>query len=213
MAVPGDDIAKAARDRGHLRASHADREQVIETLKAAFVQGMLAKDEFDLRVEQTFASRTYAELGAVIPDIPIGLTMAKPLEHDWAQGEARIPRPGLVLGVGTMLYAGAWAFLLPKGALGALVGIPTPLYLIVVVFAGAQLAESRQRKRSGGQSPRRPAVGGGGQSFQGLPSAGLSGQLRPGTRAGWHTAKEARRRLPCLPLSVRGHSAVAPDLS
>ena len=34
---------------GHLRASHADREQVIETLKAAFVQGRLTKDELDTR--------------------------------------------------------------------------------------------------------------------------------------------------------------------
>jgi len=32
--------------RGHLRASHADREQAVGILKAAFVQGMLAKDEF-----------------------------------------------------------------------------------------------------------------------------------------------------------------------
>jgi hypothetical protein len=38
--------------RGDLRASHADREQVIGTLKTAFVQGMLAKDEFDQRVGQ-----------------------------------------------------------------------------------------------------------------------------------------------------------------
>ncbi len=33
-----------------MRASHADREQVIGLLKTAFVQGRLAKDEFDLRV-------------------------------------------------------------------------------------------------------------------------------------------------------------------
>ena len=33
----------------HLRASHADREQVIGTLKAAFVHGRLARDEFGLR--------------------------------------------------------------------------------------------------------------------------------------------------------------------
>jgi hypothetical protein len=31
--------------RGHMRASHADREQVIGILKAAFVQGRLTKDE------------------------------------------------------------------------------------------------------------------------------------------------------------------------
>jgi len=58
MAGPGDEIAARAGGRGHLRASHADREQVIGTLKAAFVQGMLAKDEFDLRVGQTLAART-----------------------------------------------------------------------------------------------------------------------------------------------------------
>ena len=39
----------AAAGRGDLRASHADREQVIGTLKAAFVKGLLTKDELDLR--------------------------------------------------------------------------------------------------------------------------------------------------------------------
>ena len=58
-------MAAGAAGRGRLRASHADREQVIGTLKAAFVLGMLDKDEFDLRVGQAFASRTHAALGAV----------------------------------------------------------------------------------------------------------------------------------------------------
>ncbi len=49
---------------GQLRTSHADREQAIDVLKAAFVQGRLTKDEFDLRVSQVFASRTYAALDA-----------------------------------------------------------------------------------------------------------------------------------------------------
>jgi len=55
-----------------MRASHADREQVIDMLKTAFVQGRLAKDELDLRVGQVLASRTYADLGALTADIPIG---------------------------------------------------------------------------------------------------------------------------------------------
>jgi hypothetical protein len=50
MAGPGDERAAGAGGRGHLRASHADREQVIGTLKAAFVQGRLTKDELDQRV-------------------------------------------------------------------------------------------------------------------------------------------------------------------
>jgi hypothetical protein len=55
-----------------MRASHADRDQVIDLLKAAFVQGRLAKDELDLRVGQVLASRTYADLGALTADIPTG---------------------------------------------------------------------------------------------------------------------------------------------
>jgi Domain of unknown function (DUF1707) len=65
MVGPGDEIAAGAGGRGHLRASHADREQVVGALKAAFVQGRLTKDELDLRVGQALASRTYAELAAL----------------------------------------------------------------------------------------------------------------------------------------------------
>jgi hypothetical protein len=67
MAWPVD-----AAGRGHLRASHADRERVVDTLKAAFVQGRLTKDEFDARIGQTLASRTYAELATVTVGIPAG---------------------------------------------------------------------------------------------------------------------------------------------
>ena len=63
---------------GQLRTSHADREQAIDVLKAAFVQGRLTKDEFDLRVGQVFASRTYADLDVPTADIPDGVTSAQP---------------------------------------------------------------------------------------------------------------------------------------
>ena len=75
---PGGDPAAGAGGRGHLRASRADRDQVIDVLKAAFVQGRLTKDEFDLRVGQVLASRTYADLGALTADIPAGLVSAQP---------------------------------------------------------------------------------------------------------------------------------------
>ena len=78
MAGPGDQTAAAPAGRSHLRASHADREQVIETLKAAFVQGRLAKDEFDLRVSKTFGSRTYAEIATLTADLPAGLIRTSP---------------------------------------------------------------------------------------------------------------------------------------
>ena len=81
MAGPGDEIAAGTGGRGRLRASHADREQVIEVLKAAFVQGRLDRDEFDLRVGRALASRTYADLAALTAGIiPARLTRARPLE-------------------------------------------------------------------------------------------------------------------------------------
>ena len=74
-----------------MRASHADREQVIDMLKAAFVQGRLAKDEFDLRVGQVLASRTYADLGALTADIPAGPVRAQ--SPTPARKPAGVPAP------------------------------------------------------------------------------------------------------------------------
>ena len=64
------DPDEVAAGRGQLRAAHADRELVIEALKAAFAQGRLDTDELDDRVGRAFASRTYGELAALTADIP-----------------------------------------------------------------------------------------------------------------------------------------------
>ena len=53
-----------------LRASRADRERVIDLLKAAFVEDRLTRDELDERVGRALASRTYLELAAVTADLP-----------------------------------------------------------------------------------------------------------------------------------------------
>ena len=78
--------------RGHLRAPHADREQAIEVLKAAFAQEQLAKAEFETRVGQALASRTYAELAAVTAGIPARLTAGQPRRTPGRLREQRIQR-------------------------------------------------------------------------------------------------------------------------
>jgi len=55
-----------------MRASDADREQVLESLKTAFVQGRLTMEELDARAGQALVSRTYGELAALTADIPSG---------------------------------------------------------------------------------------------------------------------------------------------
>ena len=73
-----------------LRASRADREWVIDLLKAAFVQERLARDEFDARVGQALASRTRAELAAVTADLPAELIGALPRRPP-ARARRRLP--------------------------------------------------------------------------------------------------------------------------
>jgi len=81
MAGPGD--VTEGRGRGGLRASDAAREQVIDALKAAFMQGRLTKDELDTRADRIYASSTYAELAEVIADIPTALTGAPSPRAPW----------------------------------------------------------------------------------------------------------------------------------
>jgi hypothetical protein len=68
-----------------LRASDADREQVIDALKTAFVRGRLTKDKLDAGVGQALTSRTYAELAVVTADIPAGPTEAQSYRRDSAR--------------------------------------------------------------------------------------------------------------------------------
>jgi hypothetical protein len=60
----------AAAGGGRLRADRADREQVIETLKDAYVQGRLTIDELDARAGRALASQTQADLAALTADLP-----------------------------------------------------------------------------------------------------------------------------------------------
>jgi Domain of unknown function (DUF1707) len=205
-AGPGDEMAAGAGDRGDLRASHADREQVISVLKAAFVQGMVDKDEFDLRVGQAYASRTCAELAAVTADIPAGLVTAKPPAPARARGEQPVLRPGPVIVAATAAYAGwlVYVAFFSKGGdgpvKGPLVFVGFFVYLIVLALCVGQVVALRRGERSGGQSPWRPAAGAGGQASQRLPSADPGGQLPPVDHGHQHTAEAAQRPLPCLAL-------------
>jgi hypothetical protein len=215
---PGDELAASAAGRGRLRASHADREQVIGTLKAAFVQGMLVKDEFDLRVGQVFASRTYAELAAVTADLPAEPTAAQPPKPARAQGEQPVLRPGPVIMAATALDAGVWAFtFLPHWATSNPPESDPPLAIVLLFFStnliyplvlaiavGFMIAGWRE-KRSGGRPPRRPAPGAGGQASRCPHSADPGGELPPVDRGHRHTAEAEQSRPPRPPRRARGH--------
>jgi hypothetical protein len=58
--------------RENLRASHEDRDQVVEQLRVAGGDGRLDAEELDQRLEAALTARTYGQLAALVADLPTG---------------------------------------------------------------------------------------------------------------------------------------------
>ncbi|MET8249309.1 DUF1707 domain-containing protein [Streptomyces sp. NPDC005202] len=56
-----------------LRASHADRDRVVDVLRIAAGDGRLTADELDERVEAALSARTLGELAVLTADLPTGV--------------------------------------------------------------------------------------------------------------------------------------------
>ncbi len=156
MVGPGDETAAGkGRSHGDLRASHADREQVIGTLKAAFVQGRLTEDELDARAGQVYVSRTYAELAEVTADLP-----AEP------KGPPRDPWRATKIAwrvVYATIVPGVFALILlpggPRTTSEDVVMLTSVVYVVFWVLGVCVMAASRRAKRSGGRLPPQSAPG------------------------------------------------------
>ncbi|WP_051407517.1 DUF1707 domain-containing protein [Nocardia sp. CNY236] len=55
----------------NLRASDADREKIIDQLRQAIAEGRLSLPEFDERLRQVYAAKTYGELTPLLSDLPV----------------------------------------------------------------------------------------------------------------------------------------------
>jgi hypothetical protein len=189
MTESPDPMAEPGRD--HIRASHADREHVIDTLKAAFVQGRLTKDEFDQRVGQAFDSKTYAELAALSADLPAGPT--RPLSQPgraqgWSLGDEKVLEWAIASALSPLAPLAA-AFLTGNQVLAAVSVILFILDLVLglpflMIVVGTRVEERRQGHHSPGSQGQPPGRGGrppGGQR------RGRTGH--DPAPPGWHTDK------------------------
>ena len=200
MVGPGDEIAAGADGRGRLRASHADREQVIEVLKAAFVHGRLDRDEFDLRVGRALASRTYADLAALTVDIPARLTRARLPEP---VRESVNKKAVAAMGWTTAAFIGIWPVMIlaQDGSPFAVPVIVLWFVLAMVVPTGwLVLLHDWLDKRGGRPSAQGLPPGTGSEASQRPTPAAPAGQLPSAGHGGQHTAEAARSRLPSVPL-------------
>jgi hypothetical protein len=64
------DRGEEAASPDRLRASHEDRDRVVELLRVAAGDGRLTADELDERLEVALTARTFGELTALLTDLP-----------------------------------------------------------------------------------------------------------------------------------------------
>jgi hypothetical protein len=90
--------------RRDLRASHEDRDRIVELLRVSAGDGRLSIDELDERVEAALTTRTYGELEALVADLPATPGAA-------AGVPARKPKElvRIECGSGTVKRDGRWA--------------------------------------------------------------------------------------------------------
>jgi hypothetical protein len=184
-------VDPVAAGHGRFRASDADRERAIETLKVAFAQGRLTRNGLDQRAGRALLARTYAELAGATANIP-----ARPAPVR-LRGRADWPPPALAAPAQGRLRANHWAFtwalslatvVLPVMITAALrersqdlfcVSIVLLMaYVMAAVIAGANVVAARfdDRQSSLPGSPRYPGQPqSGGADRRGSPGAHLGG--------------------------------------
>jgi DUF1707 SHOCT-like domain len=64
-------VAAVPDDLPGLRASHADRDRVVDALRVAAGDGRLSAGELDTRLESALSARTLGELAGLTSDLPI----------------------------------------------------------------------------------------------------------------------------------------------
>jgi hypothetical protein len=141
-----------------LRAADADRHKIADQLKASLDEGRLSLDEYDDRVRQAYAARTYAELLILVADLPKpGVSAAEVSARQAAElrkAERKLPMALLVLwtiwGAATAVNLMVW-FLVSFTVAGDV--YPWPVWLLVpgaalgATTVGVQAIRRQQRRR------------------------------------------------------------------
>jgi hypothetical protein len=203
----------AGNDR--LRAGHADREQVIETLKDAFVHGRLTRDELGERTGRALVARTRADLAALTVDNPLARARTGPARPPAVAPRRPLVRATVMSGICLVIMGAAmWAHHIvdPGATPTPYDSFATPLFLLAVfsafaavgIFAFGVAAAVDQRRSRGEPSPpqgtdgRAPRAGErqDGTSRDSNPPGQRSGQGPDQGQADLRARKSRRRHIP-----------------
>jgi hypothetical protein len=144
-----------------IRASDADREVVVATLREAYMAGRLTLDEFDERMTGAYASKTWGDLRKLTIDLP-----SQPILGSDVPGRQLPPAAGLPQHpsrsalnsdeepqqqpavpqrrgspIGFLVPVAIWMLLVAHGVVG-----PGVIFLIIAVFALTTIVSSIRRR-------------------------------------------------------------------
>ena len=146
------------RDAETLRAADADRHKIADQLKSALDEGRLSLGEYDDRVRQAYAARTYAELLILVADLPRpGVSAAEVSARQAAElrrAERKLPMALLVLWTiwGALAAVNLMVWFLVAVTVDGYV-YPWPIWLLVpgaalgAATVGTQAIRRQQRRR------------------------------------------------------------------
>jgi hypothetical protein len=96
-------FGQARYPQPNMLAAAADRERTIDVLKAAFGEGRLTKEEFESRSGRVLTARTYADLAAIVADLPAGPSGPVAPYHGYGYPPAVPGQPTNGLAIGSMV--------------------------------------------------------------------------------------------------------------
>jgi hypothetical protein len=186
-------MAASAEGDNNLPMWHVGREQVLDALKAAFVQGRLDQDAFDLRVGQVLAA--YADLDAATADIPTGLTTAQPPETIRKSHNKKLIQRGTAAGTGATVALTATIAVAARGnPVISLVVVGLTGVFVAVLLAGLLTLVSWVLEMVSGRQPS-PGLppGPNGKAIQSLASGDPARSSSQISHDPPHTAEAAWR--------------------
>lgn len=142
-----------------IRASDTDREAVVAVLRDAYTEGRLTLDEFDERVTDAYAGRTWGDLRMLTADLPVKPVLGADLPgRPEPAGPAQPPQPQRALpaysprhampqeqrrrrSTGLLVPVAIWVLIALNGsAANGLVAV------LVIVFVAAVFAAAANRR-------------------------------------------------------------------
>jgi len=116
--------------RDEMRAGDSDRQAVADKLKQALDEGRLDLSEYDERLQQTYAAKTYGDLNGLLNDLPTTVPPQHAQVNPYAPPAAGpVPQASPPSHPGQVVRA-------VLGGFGGIFGICTVIWLVSVIGSG-----------------------------------------------------------------------------